>query len=156
MPPTGRSSSSLATRSSPRDVTQVRQNGRTSRRPQPSHPPGPGFIPLLMMALLLGGTGTVLVRSGAFSNRALPMAAEAVSTCPGPLNRWADQRLLQRRRQLEQDHAIYRSHGANPSAIGAAMIWIDDRIIERHLAAERQQLRSTLMRSSRCLVEFQP
>lgn len=108
------------------------------------------------MALLLGGMGTVLVRSGAFFAGGLPLTNDAVSTCPGPLNRWADQRLQQLRRQLERDHAIYRSNGASPNAIGAAMLWIDDRIIDQHVAAERQQIRSSLLRSSRCLVEFQP
>lgn len=156
MPSPGRSPSSAPSRSSARPGSKPRQSGLTSGGPQPPAQRGPGFVAPLILALLLGGAGILLVRSGALSGGGLPLVGDTAATCPGPLNRWADQRLLQRRRQLERDHALYRSPGASSNAVSAALLWVDDRIIDQQLAAERQQIRSSLLRSPRCLVAFQP
>jgi len=72
------------------------------------------------------------------------------------VNRWAGQQLATTRSQLEQDHRLYRSDGEAPNPISAAMNWIDDRLIDQRIAEQRQQIHSTLLRSSRCLVQFEP
>lgn len=76
--------------------------------------------------------------------------------CPAPLNRWADQRLSLIREQLQRQHGLHRGHASAPNAIVAAMSWIEARILERRLDEDRQLIRSKLLKSSGCLVEFKP
>lgn len=106
--------------------------------------------------LVLAGTVAVLARSGAFSTGGLRLGGDDVPACTAPVNRWADQRLQRFHEQLKTEHSIYRSAGEAPNAIGAALTWFDDRIIERRLGDERQRIRSTLLQSMRCQVQFQP
>lgn len=106
--------------------------------------------------LLLLGTVAVLARSGVFANGKGRLAGDDMPACPGSVNLWADQRLRMLRAQLEQDHGLYRRQGQAMNAIGAAMIWIDDRIIDQRIGEERQQIRSTVLQSTRCLVQFHP
>lgn len=111
---------------------------------------------MLAVILILGGTVTLLVRSGNFSLGGLLQVPNDTPACPASLNRWADQRLAALRLQLQQEHGLYRADGKALNAIGVAMNWIDDRIIDQRVGEERQQLRRSLLASSRCLVQFQP
>jgi hypothetical protein len=73
-----------------------------------------------------------------------------------PINRWADQQLATIHQQLRQDHGLDRGTGEPLNAIVAALQWIDDRIIDRRIVEAREQIRNTVLESSRCRVEFQP
>ena len=57
--------------------------------------------------------------------------------------------------QLLKDHGLDRSREPL-NAIVAALHWIDDRIIDRRIVEAREQIRNTVLESSRCRVEFQP
>ena len=113
-------------------------------------------MPLLLAVVLLGGLGALLARSGGHSIAGLLRVADDAPTCPARLNRWADQRLVELRIQLQKEHGLYRTDGEAPNAIAAAMHWIDDRIIDQRIGEAAQQIRSSLLKSSRCLVAFQP
>lgn len=110
----------------------------------------------MLVVLVLGATVGLLVRSGTLSIGGLLQVPDDTPACPVTLNHWADQQLAAMRVQLQQDHGLYRAEGGALNAIGVAMNWIDDRIIEERITEERHQLRNRLLRTSRCLVQFQP
>lgn len=111
---------------------------------------------MLLVILLTGGVVALLVRSGALSIGGMLAIPGDAPPCPSTVNRWADQRLTATRAQLEKEHGLYRSAGEVPNAIAAAMTWIDDRLIDQRVDEARQQIRSSLLKSSQCLVQFQP
>lgn len=152
-------SSNSPARSGPASRARGAPNAQPKRSPGqelPSGGGGPGLAPLLLAILLLAGLAAVLVRSGVLSRGGMGLLPAEAPACPGPVNRWADQRLTQVRAQLLQEHGLYRSEGEASNAITAALNWIDDRIIDQQIGEERQQIRSSILRASRCLVQFQP
>lgn len=98
----------------------------------------------------------MIMRFGVFSDgptRPVPVDTPA---CPVVVNRWANQRLALIRRQLELENGLDRGHGAGLNAIGAALRWIDARIIDQRVGEARQEIRDTALTSSRCVVQFDP
>ncbi len=125
-------------------------------RSQPPASGGPGNSPLLPLVLLLAG---LVVLVGRFSG--LPIAGRRqrlanTPACPVSINRWADQRLATIDQQLRKDYGLDRGTREPLNAIVAALQWIDDRIIDRRIVEAREQIRNTVLESSRCRVEFQP
>ena len=125
-------------------------------RAQPPSGGGPGNSPLLPLFLLLTG---VLVLLGRFSG--LPIAGRRqkpsnAPICPMSVNRWADRQLATVHQQLLRDHGLDRGTREPLNAIVAALQWIDDRIIDQRVVEAREQIRNTVLESSRCRVEFQP
>lgn len=148
-------------RSSPADPSRARraarsqQDNRSAGRLQPPAGRGSGVATWLLALVLLAALATVLGKSGVLSRAGTTLASDQTPACPGAVNRWADQRLALIRAQLLKQEGAY-SIGPNPNPIAGAMNWIDNRIVERRLDEQRQQIRSSLLASSRCLVEFQP
>ena len=159
MPSSGRSARSSpgsSGRSSAGRTSSPGQKGPASGRASPPSGRGPGFTPLLLAFLLLGGIVVLLVRSGALSTGGMFPAPDDTPACPRAVNAWADQRLKTLRDQLIEDHGLYRGNGEALNAIGAAMNWIDDRIIDQRIGEERQRILSNVLNTLRCLVQFEP
>lgn len=123
---------------------------------RPSSGGGPGCASLLLTGLLLGGTVVLIVRFGVFSDGSTRPVPVDTPSCPVVVNRWANERLALIRRQLERESGFDRANVANLNAIGAALHWIDARIIDQRVSEARQQIRTTALTSSRCLVQFDP
>lgn len=153
-----------STRSSPPAAGAARRGSRSQQKQnrnaggQGGAPAGcgSGIATVVLGVLLLGGVFTILARPVTFSSGGMGGRSVDAPLCPAPLNRWADQRLALIREQLQNQHGLHRGEPSAPNAIVAAMNWIDDRILERRLDEDRQLIRSKLLKSSRCLVEFQP
>lgn len=145
-------------RSSPRSGSSSRQpvHPPSNGRPQTPGGGGPGIVPLLALIVLLAGVVAVLARSGVLSTGPSTAAMDGVPACQPAVNRWADQRLSQARSQLEQEHGFSRTQANDLNPVTEALNWIEDRIIAQRLADEREQIRSSVLSSSRCLVQFQP
>lgn len=110
----------------------------------------------MLAVLLFGGVGLFLARTRPLSIDGILMGSDETPICPMSVNRWAAQRLEVIRDQLERAHSLYRSNGEALNAIGAGLTWIDDRIIDQRIGEARQELRVSVLKASRCLIQFQP
>jgi hypothetical protein len=109
-----------------------------------------------VVILAIAGLALLLARSLADRASLLPAGTAELPACPKVIDAWANQRMDQRRQQLQQEHGLYRSEGEAASVVTTAMRWIDDRIIEHYLDQDRRQIEAMTRESNRCQVRLEP